>query len=288
MYMRVILPIVVALFAFAFSSSSFADGPCHPQTDSFNGFWGGGLVQVGQTIAGIPVLFTTRFSYKEIRYSPCDRGTPLLPPAIGEASMSIGVPILNNRRGGWLLHMAAKGQGSQKPGAPVSGTITGAPATAGHLNIWETAIPMIQLTGAASAAIAPQAQDFPMLIAYLGGVRIYPIHGKHTQANVGMTFGGSNVAINLIPSMALRASNLSIGRRVVAIGVELRSPISLLPGPTPISWRLWGALTIAVDEMDDGKGERSSTAGKSPRALDLVRSAREAAPPAQTAWEMTL
>jgi hypothetical protein len=46
-------------------------------------------------------------------------------------------------------------QGSQRSGEPVSGAITSVPATAGHLNLRETPLPLIQLTGAVSAAILP-------------------------------------------------------------------------------------------------------------------------------------
>jgi hypothetical protein len=60
----------------------------------------------------------------------------VFPPGVADASVSVGVPLIDNRRGGWLLQMAAQGQGSQRPSEPVSGAITGAPATAGHINLW--------------------------------------------------------------------------------------------------------------------------------------------------------
>lgn len=278
----------IFILALVWPSSGFALGPCGPPSGSFNGFWGGGLIQVSERIGGVPLLVATRFSYKEIRESPCEGGTPLFPPGVGEASVSVGVPIFNRRRGGWLLQIAAKGQGSQKPNAPVSGQITGAPATTGHLNIWETAIPLIQLTGAASAAIIPQGQSFPLSIAYLGGVRLYPLYGRHAQTNLGLTLGGSNAAINFVPSMGIRASDLSLWNHKIALGFEMRSPLSLLPGPTPVSWRFWGALTIAVDEIDETTKDRSHVATPPRPGVDLVHSPAEAAPPAQTAWEITL
>jgi hypothetical protein len=183
--------------------------------------------------------------------------------------------------------MAASGQGSQRSGEPVSGAITGAPATAGHINLWETPLPLIQVTGAASAAILPQGRNFPMSIGYLGGVRIYPLYEKHTQANLGVTVGGSNAAINFVPSLALRVSDLAIWSRRMAIGFELRSPIELFSGPIPLRWRLWGALTLALDELDKGRSDRARGAQTSSPSFDLVRSSPEAAPSTQTAWEMT-
>ena len=261
------------------------EDPCAAPVNSFNGYWGGGQIQVSKVVAEIPILATTRFSYRETRYSPCSGGKAVLPPGVGEASVMVGVPLFNNRRGGWLLQMAARGQGSQKQGNPVRGTITGAPATAGHINLWETPLPLIQLTGAASAAIVPEARDIPLSIAYLGGVRVYVLYGKHAQANLGMTIGGSNEAVKLIPSLAFRVSDLEMWGYRTAIGFELRSPIELMPGPIPLQWRLWGALTFLVDER---KNDRTRGAQSPVARFDLVRSPPGAAPPAQTAWEMTL
>jgi hypothetical protein len=263
------------------------EGPC-VAPEPFYGFWGGGRVQVTERMAGIPVVATTRFSYRQIRYSPCDNGVPVLPPGVGEASISLGVPLFNNRRGGWLLQMAVQGQGSQRPNEPVSGAITGAPATAGHLNLWETLLPLIQLTGAASAAIVPQARDFPMSIAYLGGVRGYPLYEKHMQANMGVTVGGSNAALNVVPSLAFRVSDLAIWSYRMAIDFELRSPIEIFGGPIPIRWRLWGAVILAFDPLDEGGSDRTRGALAPSPSYDLVRSPPEAAPPTQTAWETTL
>jgi hypothetical protein len=212
----------------------------------------------------------------------------VVPPGIGEASISFGVPIFNNRRGGWLLQMAAQGEGSQKPGEAVSGAITGAPTTAGHLNLWETPLPLIQLSGAASAAITPDARAFPLSMRYLGGVRVFPLYAKHAQANLGLTVGGSNALVNFVPSFAFRASDLPILNHKIAIGLELRSPILLSAGPTPFQWRLWGALTIAVEEIHEGHRDRSTGTGTPSRAFDLARSPSEDAPPTQTTWETTL
>jgi hypothetical protein len=212
--MHRLLTIATIASAFVCPSEAFAqEDPCAAPVEPFNGYWGGAQVQVSKRVAGIPVLATARFSYREIRYSPCTSGKPVLPPGIGEASVMVGVPLFNNRRGGWLLQMAAQGQGSQKPGDPVGGAITGAPATAGHLNLWETPLPLIQLTGAASAAIVPRSSDVPLSIAYLGGL---------------------------------------------------------------------------LDETDDGGRDRSRAAPTPSPSFDLVRSPSEAAPPTQTAWEMTL
>ncbi len=186
------------------------------------------------------------------------------------------------------MQIAAQGQGSQRPGEPVSGMLTGAPATAGHLNVWETPLPLIQLTGAASAAIVPQSPDLPFSIAYIGGLRVYPLYGKHAQANLGMTIGGSNAAVKLIPSLAFRLSDISVWKYRTAIGLEIRSPIELSSASAPLRWRLWGALTILLDEMNDGKMDRARGASASSPSFDLVRSPPEAAPPAQTAWEVTL
>ncbi|MDC3984237.1 hypothetical protein [Polyangium jinanense] len=264
------------------------EDPCAAPVKPYNGFWGGGQVQVSKRVAGIPVLATARFSYREIRYSTCGGGRAVLPPGVGQASVMVGIPLFNNRRGGWVLQMAAQGQGSQKAGDPVRGTITGAPATAGHINLWETPLPLIQLTGAVSAAIVPQSPDIPLSFAYLGGVRVYPLHGRHTQANLGMTIGGSNAAVMLVPSLAFRVSDLAIWGYKVAIGFEFRSPIELASAPTPFRWRLWGALTFLLDEMNDGRDDRFHGAHDASPRFDLVRSPAEAAPPTQTPWEMTL
>jgi hypothetical protein len=150
------------------------DDPCSATREAFNGYWWGGQMQVHERVAGIPFVLITRFSYREIRHQPCFSGTPVLPPGVGDAHISVGVPIFNRRRGGWMMALNAQGQGSQRPGEPVSGMITGAPATAGHLNFWETPFPLIQLTGAVSAAITPSTQDVPMSIAYLGGFEYIP------------------------------------------------------------------------------------------------------------------
>jgi hypothetical protein len=184
--------------------------------------------------------------------------------------------------------MAAHGQGSQRPGEPVSGAVTGAPATAGHLNLWETPLPLIQLTGAASAAIVPRSPDVPLSIAYLGGVRVYALYEKHVQANLGIMVAGSNAGVNVVPSLALRVSDLPLWSHRMAIGFELRSPIALSAGPVPLRWRLWGALTLTLDRLDEGGSERTRGAQTPSPSFDLVRSRPEAAPPAQTAWEMTL
>ncbi|MDC3954884.1 hypothetical protein [Polyangium jinanense] len=263
------------------------EGPCAPP-ESFQGYWGAGQVQVRERVAGIPVLATSRFSYRQMRYSPCASGTPVLPPGVGEASISVGIPLFDNRRGGWILQMAARGQGSQRPSEPVSGIVTGAPATAGHLNLWETPLPLIQLTGAASAAILPWSRDVPLSIAYLGGIRVYAVYLKHAQANLGFMVGGTNVSVDIVPSFAFRGSDLTIRRYRMAIGFELRSPITFSSGPVPLQWRLWGALTLALEKLDEGRTDRVRGAQTQPPSSDLVRSPPEAAPPAQTAWEMTL
>jgi hypothetical protein len=279
-----LLAMAILASAFVCPAEVFAQGgPC-VAPEPFDGYWGGGQVQVRERVEGIPVLATARFSYRQIRYSPCPSGTPVFPPGVGEASVSVGVPLFNNRRGGWLLQLAARGQGAQRPGEPVSGAITGAPATAGHLNLWETPLPLIQFTGAASAAIMPEARDARLSIAYLGGVRIYALYAKHAQANLGIMVGGSNANVNVVPSLAFRVSDLAIWSHRMAIGFELRSPVGFSAGPVPVRWMLWGALTIALDPLEDG---RSNTQTRSP-SFDLVRSPPEAAPPTQTAWEMTL
>ncbi|UQA55813.1 hypothetical protein [Polyangium aurulentum] len=288
MHARLIAVTAVAA-AFTYSRGvSAQENPCASPPESFQGFSGAGLVQVGKSLAGIPSLATARFSYREIRHSPCADGAPVFPPGIGEASVSFGVPIFNHRRGGWLLQMAAQAEGSQKPGEPVRGSISGAPATAGHLNIWETPLPLIQLSGAASAAITPDSQEFPLSMRYLGGVRVFPLYAKHAQANLGLTVGGSNALVNFVPSFAFRASDLPILNHKIAIGVEVRSPILLSAGPTPFEWRFWGALTVAVEEIDDRNRERSSGGGTPVRSFDLARSPSEDAPPTQTTWETTL
>lgn len=279
---------VAAMVTVSFSPTSFAQSACGPPVASFRGFWGSGLLQIGESVAGVPVVVTTRVSYQDIRHSPCNGGARVLPPGITNASVSVGFPIWDRRRGGWLLQMAAKGQASQKPGAPVSGMMTGAPATAGHLNIWETPIPLIQLTGAASAAITPQARDFPVSIAYLGGVRLYPLYAKHAQINLGVTVGGNDGAINFVPGMASRVSDFLILNHKIALGLEVRSPISLLPGPTPVSWRFWGGISVTIAEQGERKDARPSPGPTSKLAFDIAHSSPEAAPPAQTTWETVL
>lgn len=278
---------VVAAFTYSRGVSAQED-PCASPPEPFDGFSGAGLVQVSKLLAGIPILATARFSYRQLRHSPCGGGAPVPPPGIGEASISFGVPIFNNRRGGWVLQLAAQGEGAQKPGEPVSGAITGAPATAGHLNLWETPLPLIQLSGAASAAITPDAQDSPFSVRYLGGVRLFPLYAKHAQANLGLTVGGSNALVNFVPSFAFRASDLPILNHKIALGVELRSPILLSAGPAPFQWRLWGGLTIAVEEIVAGHRDRSTGTVTPSRAFDLARSPSEDAPPTQTTWETTL
>jgi hypothetical protein len=283
-----LLVIAVIASALVCPSEVFAQGgPC-AVPEPFSGFWSGGQIQVGERVAGIPLLTTARFSYKEIRYSSCVGGVPVLPPGVGKASISMGVPLFNNGRGGWLLQMGASGQGLQRPGEPVSGAITGAPATAGHLNVWETPLPLIQLTGAASAVIAPQSPDVPLSIVYLGGIRVYALYKKHAQANLGIMVGGSNAAANIVPSLALRVSDLAIWSHRMAIGFDLRSPIEYFGGPVPLRWRLWGALIVALDHLDEGGSDRARGAQTPSRSFDLVRSSPESAPPTQTAWEMTL
>jgi hypothetical protein len=170
----------------------------------------------------------------------------------------------------------------------VSGAITGAPATAGHINLWETPLPLIQFTGAVSAAILPPPGDVPLSIAYLGGVRVYALYVKYAQANLGVTVGGSNAAVNIVPSLAFRISDLAIWSHRMAIGFELRSPIEFFGGPVPFRWRLWGVLTFALDQVDEGRSDRARGAQTPSPSFDLVRSSPEAAPPTQTAWEMTL
>jgi hypothetical protein len=279
---------IIVASAFVRPSKVFAhEGPC-AAPEPFNGFWGGGQVQVRERVAGIPLLATTRFSYRQIRYSPCAGGLPVLPPGVGDASMSVGVPLFDNRRGGWLLQMSARGQASQRSSGPVSGVVTGAPATAGHINLWETSLPLIQLTGAVSAAIMPQSSETPLSIAYLGGVRFYALHDKHAQANLGIMVGGKNAVVNAVPSLAVRGSDLAIWGHKVAIGVELRSPIEFSGGPIPVRWRLWGALTFVLDKLDDGRSDHARDTQTPWSSFDLVRSPLEAAPPTQTAWEMTL
>jgi hypothetical protein len=221
-----------------------------------------------------------------MRYSLCAGGVPVLPPGIGEASLSVGVPLFDNRRGGWLLQVATQGQGAQRANEPVSGFVTGAPAMAGHLNLWETPLPLIQFTGAASVAILPKLPDVPLSIAYLGGVRVYALYTKHAQANLGVTIGGSNAFVNVVPSLAFRCSDLALGGYRMAIGFEVRSPIELSEG-LAFRWRLWGALTLALDKIDEGRSDRAHDAQTRSR-IDLARSSPEVAPPAQTAWETTL
>jgi len=265
------------------------EGPCAVPLDIFNGFWGGGQIQARERVAGIPIVATTRFSYRQIRYSPCANGTPVFPPGVGEATISVGVPFFNNRRGGWLLQMAARGQGSQKPGESMSGLVTGAPATAGHINLWETPLPLIQLTGAASATILPQSEGAPISIGYLGGVRLYALYEKRAQGNFGIMVGGSNALVNIVPALAARVSDLPVWGHKLAIGFEFRSPIELSAGAVPLRFRLWGALTVVLDQLEQGPKDRVPGGAQTSSArFDLVRSPPEAAPPAQTAWEMTL
>lgn len=263
------------------------DDPCAVRAEPFRGYWWGSRLQVHQQLAGIPLLFMGRFSYREIRSSPCYMGMSVLPPSIGEAGITIAIPIVNNRRGGWMLGMAAQGQGSQKPGEPISGLVTGAPTMAGHLNVWETPLPLIQFTGAISSTILPDA-DFPLSIAYLSGVRLYPVHRKHVQTNLGLTIGGSNATVNFIPSFALRASDFVLFDRRIAIGVEFRTPISLLRGSLPYSWRVWGVFTLTIDEVDKARSDRTRIKMTTRSSSDLVHSAPEAAPPSQTSWETPL
>lgn len=269
-------------------STVFAnDDPCAVSPEPFRGYWWGGRMLFQQHVAGIPLLFVGRFSYREIRSSPCYMGRPVLPPSIGEASVSVALPIVNNRRGGWLIGMAAQGQGSQRPGEPVSGIITGAPATSGHLNVWSTPLPLIQFTGAISSIILPDA-EIPLSVAYFGGVRVYPLHRKHVQTNLGLTLGGSNATANFIPSFALRGSDVILFDRRIALGVEVRTPISLSPGSLPYSWRFWGALTLAIEDVHNPRTDRSQNKVVTNPSSDLIRSAPEATPPTQTPWEMTL
>jgi hypothetical protein len=284
-----LLAIAILASAFVLPAEVFAEeGPC-AAPEPFHGFWGGGQVQVRERMAAIPVLATARFSYKQIRYSPCSSsGMPMLPPGVGEASIRVGVPLFDNRRGGWLLQVAAQGQGLQRPGEPASGVITGAPSTAGHLNLWETPLPLIQLTGAASASILPRSREVALSIAYLGGARLYALYEKHAQANLGIMVGGSNAVVNVVPSLAFRVSDLAIWRHRMALGFELRAPIELLGGPVPLRWRLWGALTLALDGLDEGRSDRTRGAQAPSPSSDLVRSSPEDAPPTQTAWETTL
>jgi hypothetical protein len=284
-----IIALGVGIAIMVCAATLYADeDPCSVNAAPFRGYWWGSRLQVHQHVAGIPLIFMGRFSYREIRHSQCLLDMPLLPPAVGEASISLGIPIINNRRGGWMLGMAAQGQGSQKPGEPIGGLVTGAPATSGHLNFWGTTIPLIQFTGAISSAILPDARDFPLSIAYLGGLRVYPLYRKHAQTNLGFTIGGSNSTVNFIPSFSLRASDFVLFDRRIAIGVEFRTPISLVPGPLPYQWRFWGGLTLAIDELDDERSEQSRRQATPRQSFDLVRSAPEAAPPTQTTWETPL
>lgn len=239
-------------------------------------------------MAGIPIVATARFSYRQIRYSPCANGIPVFPPGIGAATISVGVPLFNNRRGGWLLQMGAHGQGSQRPNEPANGFVTGAPTTAGHLNLWETPLPLVQFSGALSAAFMPQSGDVPLSLAYLGGARIYALYAKRAQANLGFMIGGSNGGVNIVPSLAFRVSDLAILSHKMVIGFEARAPVDLSSGSVVARWRLWGALTVAFEKIDEGKRDRVRAVQMPPPSFDLVRSPPEAAPPAQTAWEMTL
>ncbi|MBK9262105.1 MAG: hypothetical protein IPM54_20160 [Polyangiaceae bacterium] len=212
----------------------------------------------------------------------------MFPPGIGATTVSVGVPLFNNRRGGWLLQMGAHGQGSQRPSEPASGFVTGAPTTAGHLNLWETPLPLVQFSGALSATFMPQSGDAPLSLAYLGGARIYALYAKRAQANLGFMIGGSNGGVNIVPSLAFRVSDLAILSHKMAIAFEARAPIELSPGSVAARWRLWGALIVAFDRIDEGKRDRVRAVQTPSPSFDLVRSPPEAAPPAQTAWEMTL
>src|SRR5262245_19113540 len=100
-----LLAMAILASAFVCPSEVFAqEGPC-AAPEPFGGYWGGGQVQMSERVAGIPVLATARFSYRQIRYSPCISGTRVGPPAVGAASISVGVPLVDNRRGGWLLQI---------------------------------------------------------------------------------------------------------------------------------------------------------------------------------------
>jgi hypothetical protein len=287
--MKTCLAFIVAVVSLALlAPQAYAfDDPCGAERQPFRGYWGGSRMLVHQHVGGIPFLFMTRFSYREIRHSQCLHGVPILPPGVGEASFTISVAIVNNRRGGWMLGMAAQGQGSQRTGELVSGIVTGAPSTSGHLNLWGSVIPLVQFTGAITSAILPDA-DFPMSVAYLGGIRLYPLYRKHIQTNLGLTIGGSNSAVNIIPSFALRASDFVFMNRRIALGAEVRLPISLDSGPLPYEWRLWGALTLSIDEIDRGNVFQAHGKPRTQPKSDLVRSTPEDAPPTQTAWETAL
>jgi hypothetical protein len=263
------------------------EGVCAAERQPFRGYWGGSRILVHQQVAGIPFLFMIRFSYREIRHAQCLGGASLFPLGVGEADFSIGLPIVNNRRGGWMLAMGAQGQGSQRPGEPVSGIVTGAPSTSGHVNLWGAVIPLVQFTDAITTAILPDA-EFPMSVAYVGGMRLYPLYRKHIQTNLGMTIGGSNSALNIIPSFALRASDFVLMNRRIAIGAEVRLPMSLNSGPLPYEWRIWGALTLSIDEIDRGKVVQVLAKSNMQPRSDLVRSPPHDAPPTQTAWETPL
>ena len=279
---------VIGIGLLTVPTSGFAnDDLCSTPREPFRGYWWGGRMLVQQQLARVPLLFMGRFSYRENRSSLCYNGMPVLPPSVGEADVSIALPIVNNRRGGWLVGMAAQGQGSQKPGESIRGMVTGAPSTSGHINVWGTPIPLIQFTGAITSMILPDA-DFPISVAYLGGVRLYPMHRKHVQTNVGLTIGGSNANANFIPSFALRGSDFILFNRRIALGAEIRTPISLFPGSLPYSWRFWGAFTVAVEEVESARPDRRQPNVTTRPSQDLVRSASENAPPTQTAWETPL
>ncbi|WCQ94578.1 hypothetical protein NQZ70_07346 [Sorangium sp. Soce836] len=87
---RILATVIIVVSAFVRPSKVFAHaGPC-AAPEPFNGFWGVGQFQVRQRVAGIPLLAMTRFSYRQIRYSPCAGGMPVLPLGIGEAALAWG------------------------------------------------------------------------------------------------------------------------------------------------------------------------------------------------------
>jgi hypothetical protein len=108
------------------------------------------------------------------------------------------------------------------------------------------------------------------------------------QTNLGLTIGGSNAFVNFIPAFGCRISDFVILKHRIAIGAEFRAPVSLIPGPIPYQWRLWGALTIAIGEADNESHEAVRGTNSSRSSSDLVRSSSETAPPTQTSWETPL
>ena len=169
-----------------------------------------------------------------------------------------------------------------------SGIVTGAPAMSGHVNLWETPLPLVQFTGAVSTVIMPQSGDVPLSIAYVGGARVYALYAKRAQANLGFMIGGSNGGVNIVPSFALRFSDLPVWGKRLAIGFEVRSPMTVDAGPLPVRWRLWGAFSFILETLDESKNDRVHAAQPNRGTFDLVRSPPQAAPPTQTSWEMTL